>query len=257
MWQTYVFALAAFGLFVLLLLGMHIGTRMALGHDSRTEEDIRRGTGAIEGALFALLGLLLAFMYSGSASRFSDRRELMVTEANAIGTAYLRIDLLPAESQPSLRQLFRDYTDARIHAFDLAPDSSAWAEFDRAQALQTPIWNEAVAAASKAVNPTTLALVLNPINDLIDITTTHEAALNAHTPMIFHLLMIGLALTCSILAGRTMASRRFDKRSYRLAFAVVFSLAFMVILDADYPRAGFITIERFDQALVKTRAAMR
>ena len=79
---------------------------------ARADPDgLTKGASAAEGAVFALLGLLLAFTFSGAASRFEDRRWFINSEANAIGTAYLRLDLLPAEAQPPLRDLFRRYAD--------------------------------------------------------------------------------------------------------------------------------------------------
>jgi len=70
-------------------------------------EGARAGAGAVEGSVFGLLGLLIAFTFSGAAFRFDARRQLAVEETNAIGTAYLRLDLLPADKQPALRDSFR------------------------------------------------------------------------------------------------------------------------------------------------------
>jgi hypothetical protein len=91
------------GMLLLLETGRRIGQRR-LAHDS---ESARQGLGAVDGAVFALLGLLIAFSFSGAAGRFDNRRQLVMAEANNIGTAYLWIDLLPAGAQPALRELFR------------------------------------------------------------------------------------------------------------------------------------------------------
>ena len=73
---------------------------------------------AIENAIFALFGLLLAFTFSGAVTRYDIHRELIVDESNDIGVAYRRLDLLPPATQPALRQLFRDYTTSRLHLYD-------------------------------------------------------------------------------------------------------------------------------------------
>ena len=91
-----------FGMLALFEVG-RIGKR-GLARDS---DGVAKGTGPAEAAVFGLLGLLLAFTFSGAASRFEARRHLITEEANAIGTAYLRIDLLPRDTQPEMRQLFR------------------------------------------------------------------------------------------------------------------------------------------------------
>ncbi len=84
------------GLLLALLVAAEIGRRIGIARIARDPEGLPKGVGAVEGAVFALLGLLLAFSFSGAASRFEDRRHLITAETNAIGTAYLRIDLLPA-----------------------------------------------------------------------------------------------------------------------------------------------------------------
>src|SRR6266513_2257041 len=79
----------------------------------------------LEVAVFALLGLLLAFTFSGAASRFDTRRQLIVEETNDIGTAYLRLDLLPVDAQPGLCENFRGYVDARLEVYRKLPDIAA------------------------------------------------------------------------------------------------------------------------------------
>jgi hypothetical protein len=106
--------LVALGLFVGMLLFLEIGRRFG----SRRLKEDAGGTGegvtTVDGAVFALLGLLIAFTFSGASARFDHRRELIVEEANAVGTAYLRLDLLPAAAQPPLRESFRRYLDSRL-----------------------------------------------------------------------------------------------------------------------------------------------
>jgi hypothetical protein len=87
--------------------------------------------------VFALLGLLLGFSFAGAMSRFDARRQLIVHEANAIGTAYLRIDMLPTNEQPEIRSLFRQYLDARLGPFERVRNrSAAQQEFARAAEIQ-------------------------------------------------------------------------------------------------------------------------
>jgi hypothetical protein len=83
------------------------------------------GTGAVEGAIFGLLGLLVAFTFSGASARFDTRRDLIVEETNAIGSAYLRLDLLSAEAQSALQALFRQYVDVRLAVYRKLPNLTA------------------------------------------------------------------------------------------------------------------------------------
>lgn len=105
------------------------------------------GLGTVEAVTFGLLGLLLAFTFSGAAERLDTRRGQIVDEANAIGTAWLRLDVLPANTQPRLREAFRKYTDSRIAVYRTFSESgvdAALAEYARSSALQQEIWTETV-----------------------------------------------------------------------------------------------------------------
>jgi hypothetical protein len=135
----------AAGLFVGLLVCLELGRRWGTRQLQRDPEGARTGAGAVEGAVFALLGLLIAFTFSGAAARLDVRRAQIVDEANAIGTAWLRLDLLPEEAQPAVRELFRQYVDSRLTAYRKLPDiAAAKAELDRSLALQSQIWRQSV-----------------------------------------------------------------------------------------------------------------
>ncbi len=96
-------------IFASTLILLEVGRRIGVRKRALAPEGQESGLGAVEGAVFGLMGLLLAFTFSGAASRFEVRRQLIVQETNAIGTAYLRLDLLPAGDQPKLREDFRAY----------------------------------------------------------------------------------------------------------------------------------------------------
>ena len=132
------------GLFITMLALLELGRRMGRRRAADTEG---ARTGVVDSAVFALLSLLLAFTFSGAAARFDARRHLVVEEANAIGTAYLRLDLLPADAQPALREMFRRYVETRLEAYRKLPDVPATrAELVKAAKLQGEIWSQAVAA---------------------------------------------------------------------------------------------------------------
>lgn len=163
------------------------------------------GLGPLEGAIFGLLGLLVAFTLSSAAARFDVRRQLIVQEANAVGTAYLRLDLLPAASQPALRASVRDYLDARLRGYQALPDLAlAKEDFAQATVLQGDIWQKALAASrNEEVQPS--RLLLPALNEMFDIGTTREVAAATHAPNITFAMLAVLALVCSYLAGSAMA----------------------------------------------------
>jgi hypothetical protein len=118
----------AAGLFVGMLVLLELGRRLRQRQRARHGESLGEGLGAVQAAVFGLLGLLLAFTFSGAASRFDARRQLVVEEANAIGTTYHRLDLLPPEQRQNLQQGMRDYVDARLalyQAMGFEPDAAS------------------------------------------------------------------------------------------------------------------------------------
>ncbi len=247
--------LIAVVLFATLLAAQEIGFR-AGRRRSGSDDAGPAGLGAVDGAVFGLMGLLIAFTFSGAAARFDVRRHLIVEEANAIGTAYLRIDLLPAPAQPALRDLFRRYVDERLEVYAALPDvAAARAALARATALQDQIWNAAVAAVRDA--PGAMLAVLSSVNAMIDLTTTRTVALQTHPPTIIYGLLVFLALVCAVLAGFGMAGGRARSAIHIFGFAAILSLTIYVILDMEFPRIGLIRVDAADQLLHDVRASMR
>src|SRR5262245_4564869 len=143
--QTFEMILASLGLFLGLLACLEAGRRVGLARPGHEAE--RPGLGAVDGAVFGLLGLLIAFTFSGAATRFEGRRDLIVREANAIGTAYLRLDLLREEARLSLKRKLRRYLEGRLEVYGLLPDiEAAKGALERSSALQAEIWADAIAA---------------------------------------------------------------------------------------------------------------
>ena len=216
------------------------------------------GTGAVEGAVFALVGLLIAFTFSGAASRFDARRDLIVAETNAVGTAWLRLDLLPATNRPSATASLQ-YLDARLAVYRKLPDmEAAQAELTKATALQTTIWAQALAAGQReGASPDAIKLLLPALNDMFDITTTRTMAAQIHPPVVIYGMLIALALASALLAGYGMASSKSRSWLHILGFAAVMAVAVYVIIDLEFPRLGLIRVDTFDQALVELRASMK
>ncbi len=251
--------LITFALFVGMLVFLEIGRRVGSRRLANDPEGARAGTGTVEGAVFALLGLLIAFTFSGAASRFDVRRNLVVQETNAIGTAYLRLDLLPTSAQPALRDLFRRYVDSRLETYRKFPDVEAIeAELAHSTQLQGEIWNQVVVAGRQEGAPPPATMLLLPaLNDMIDITTTRTMATQTHPPVVIFAMLFGLGLASALLAGYGMAGGRSRNWLHIISFAAVMALAVYVIIDIEYPRLGLIRVDAFDQALAELRASMK
>ena len=256
--DMHLFKLAPF--LVLLLFGsllgaLALGRRIGRRHLAAGAEV--SGSRAVEGAVFGLLGLLLAFTFSGASNRFENRRTLIVQEANTINTAYLRLDLLPPESQPQLRDEFRKYVDARAAVYKAFPDEGAIREAElRVEALQDEIWKKAVRACQLGTDRPA-GLVLPAINAMIDVTTTRAVANQTHPPAVVYVMLVILALICAGLAGYGMSADTRVRRTHSIAFAAVLTAAIYLIIDLEFPRAGLIRIDAADQLLVDVRDSMR
>jgi hypothetical protein len=240
---------------VLLVAGRRLGRRAITRHGAAGLPSVS----SLETAVFALLGLLIAFTFSGALSRFDVRRNQVVDEANAIGTAYYRIDLLPAAAQPQLRETFRKYVDARIATYKALPDmEAARRELARSQDLQREIWNQAVAAIHMPDSRANADLLVMPaINQMFDLQTVRVAATQMHPPIIIYAMLIGLALAAALLAAYQTAGEKGYDWLHKIGFAAIVAFTVYVILDIEYPRLGWVRIDAIDQVLVTVRAGMR
>lgn len=246
------------GLFGSMLAGIELGHRRGRRRALKDPQGAFAGTSAVEGAVFGLLGLLLAFTFAGAASRFDTRRSLAVEEANDIGTAWLRLDLLPIEDQPGLRDLFRLYVDSRISVYRKLPDlGAARAEIARGSDLQGQIWSRASEACQRSGSHEAALLLLPALNTMIDVTTTRTWAALSHVPT----LMIGaellIALLASVLVGHAMAAAGERNRLHATLFCAAVALTLYLILDFEYPRVGLVRLDFSDQVLVDLRESLK
>lgn len=250
--------LLAVGLFCGMIFLMELGRRIGQARKARDPEAAHKGIGAVEGAVFALLGLIIAFTFSGALSRFNDRRLLVGEESNAIGTAYLRVGLLPRETQPEIQALFRHYVDVRWDTYHHMDDKAALRKkLAEADALQKEIWSKSLSACGRPDAPAQATLLLLPaLNAMIDITTTRIVATQEHPPMVVFWLLCILALAGALLAGYGMSESRGRSLIHMIFFAVAISITVFVIIDLEYPRSGLIRIDSADQVLYDLRQSM-
>ena len=245
--------------FVVMLACISVGRRF--GRRALVGEETTRpaGLGTVETVAFGLLALLLAFTFSGASSRFDTRRAQIVEEANDIGTAWLRLDLLPPAAQPKLRETFRRYVDARLAHYRSIADSdfeAARAAYDRSTELQNAIWTETVAACREA--PLQASIVLLPaLNAMFDITTTRMAATDMHTPRVIFAVLALLSMVCALLVGYEMGASPTRSRIHIWGFAAILAFTLYAILDFEYPRLGLIRIDDLDKYLLRVRVAMK
>jgi hypothetical protein len=247
------FTLALMAAFFLGMWGSAlVGHRYGRRRVETVGESAAEGTGVVEAAMFALLGLLIAFTFATAYGRFNMRRDLVVQEANAIGTAYLRLDLLPAESQAPLREKFQAYVDSRLRFWeDLTHPDTAREDLGTSTRLQGEIWSEAVKASEDS--STARMLLLPALNEMIDITTTRLNAILARPPTLIFAMLFVLAVLCAWLIGYAMALAKKPNWLHIVGYAAMVTLTVYVILDMEYPRYGLIRLDVAQDMLVEVR----
>jgi len=230
----------AIALFALMLVALEAGFRA--GRRPNADKDPRGSgqVGAIQGAILGLLGLLLAFSFGAAGSRFLERQQLIVREANAIGTAYLRADLLDEPHRSELRAALARYTEHRIDVSSRLRGGLPPAAVADVEQLHARIWN--AASAGVAARPAAMLGVLPPVNELIDLHTTRMATGRIRLPP----LVVGLLVAYSALAigiigyGCGLGGGRRAPLTVSLAFLL--GSVLWITFDLDHPRAGLIRL---------------
>jgi hypothetical protein len=230
------------GLFAAILVLVTIGRRLGAGRDTH-------GLEAVERAVFGLMALLMAFTFSSAAIRFEARRSMLVEEANAVRTTFMRLDLLPAEAQPELRAAMRRYVDARIEVYrDLNDAAAAESDVTHVAALQRELWEQAVAACRDAGSQAA-SLVLPALNAMFTVANTRTVGLQTHQHFAVFAMLAVVMLACALLAGFSMGGSTGWSWLHVVCFAAVLTVSFYVILDLEYPRLGIIRIDWMDRFL--------
>jgi hypothetical protein len=230
----------AVGLLAILLVAFEVGFRAAQAlHDDR-DPGAGAQIGAIQGAVLGLLGLLLAFSFAAAGARFLERQDLIVEEANAIGTAHLRADLLDEPHRSELRAALGRYVEHRLEVsakLRSGIDPAAAAEIVR---LHTRIWDAAIAGVRE--KPAAMIGVLPPVNEIIDLHSTRVAAAHKHLPG----LVMGLLIACSVLAlgvmGYASGTAHRRRAPLTIPLALLVGTALWITIDLDNPRAGLLQL---------------
>lgn len=241
-------------IFVAMMIAAGSGHRLALRRLSGPNPDAAVGAGAIDAAALGLLGLLIAFWFSLAATHLDLRRSLIVEEANAIGTAWLRLDLLRADDRRSAQDQFRSYVDVRLaqtsdpHASDHR--AGLGAQLDD---LRSGIWTTTVAAVPHCDSPQAAMLLLTALNEMFDAATRHDASFNAHTPTAIVVLLAVVAVVASILFGYDLGTHKRFEWLHTTLFAALVSSTIWVIYDLEMPRYGLIRIDDYDRTMRDVR----
>jgi len=211
-----------------------------LRRQRKLEEDISEDFDIIRAATLTLLGLIIGFSFSMAVGRYDQRKNYEEAEANAIGTEYVRADLLPAADAAKVRALLRNYLDQRV-LFYMTRDEQEIRQINaRTAQLQTELWSAVLAAAAARPTPV-VALAVSGMNDVLNSQGYTQAAYWNRIPTGAWVLMVGMGIFCNLLVGY---GGRVVKRKgiLLLVLPLIVSISFFLIADIDSPRGGLIRV---------------
>jgi hypothetical protein len=231
--------------FALLMAAGELGFRWGrYAIASAKEKKGKAPVSVIEGSLLGVLGLLLGFTMSMAVSRFERRTQLVLDEANAIGTTYLRAQLLPAPSAAEMASLLREYVAIRVQHANYQDPGQLSAGRREARELQTRLWNIAVQHARADANPFLAVQVVQSLNQVIDLDAARWMAVLDRVPMPVIYVNALVALFAAILAGYAFGIDGARKIFPMCVLGIAITVVLGVILDLDNYRRGSILVSQ-------------
>jgi prepilin signal peptidase PulO-like enzyme (type II secretory pathway) len=231
--------------FASMLAATDVGFRLGRRSEAGTPDKTKSPISVVEDAILGILALLLGFTMFMAVSRFDARKQLVLDEANAIGTSRLRTALLPAPEGSEIASLLRQYIDLRVQygtsGNDLAQLDSLNVQTMR---LQNEFWTRAIAYARKDADPVRTGLLLQSLNQVIDLESARRMAFQNPVPASVIYVNCIVGLLASMLVGYTfgLSGRRQIFSTCVLALAITLVLG--LIVDLDRPRSGFIRVSQ-------------
>ncbi|MGY4827930.1 bestrophin-like domain [Sphaerotilaceae bacterium SBD11-9] len=244
-------------LFLAMLVAVELGFRLGLRRKDQANEASRSQISTVQGSILGILALLLAFTLSQALQRYDSRSDAVVDEANAIGTAYLRAQLLPAPLRGEVQALLRDYVDIRVgsSAFNARQHAESDAMAHKALQTQNALWEQARQATEADPKPATSGLYVQALNEVIDSYGRREAGLDRHVPELAIFLLFLTLLVASLGVGYSSGVNGERPPAISFAMLVLVAALVFVILDLDRPRRGVIVVSK--QSLFDLQSGMR
>src|SRR5262249_19034420 len=245
LWALFIFIL------VVVLLSVEFGYRLGKYRRSRREQEKEAPLGTMVGATLGLLAFILAFTFGLAAQRFDTRRQVLLDEANAIGTTYLRAGTLP-ERGLEVRDLLRDYVAARLEAFQ--PGKLAEG-IRRSEDIQQKVWTQAETVGNKNPNSIVVGLFIQSLNQMIDLHAARmQAAMRSRIPVAIWVGLLTVAVLSLTSMGYFEGLIGIRRCLAFFAVAIAYSVVIELIADLDRPQEGVLRISQ--QALLDVQRSM-
>jgi hypothetical protein len=239
------------GTVAVVFFSVELGFRLARYRKQRSGEEKEEIVGAMVGATLALLAFMLAFTFGLAASRYDDRRQVVLEEANAIGTTYLRAAMLSEPIRAESRGLLREYVDVRLEA---AQGGNVGQVIAKSEQLHERLWSQAVAAAEKDRTPIT-GLFIQSLNELIDLHAKRVmVGLRSRVPGAIWIVLYLLAILAMAAVGYQEGLTNTRRSLAALTLVLAFSLVLILIVDLDRPGEGMLRVSQ--QSMIDLRNSM-
>jgi hypothetical protein len=230
-------------LFVCLLIVLagvvEVGFRRILRASAKVDSDRHEQIVATRNDVAVLLSLLLGFTLAMVLSRFDLRKQLVVDEANAIGTTSLRAQMIPEPSRSKAQELLRQYTEVRLQFFNSKVNSESFqTALKRSEQMKTDLWQQAVVVAQQSPGPIT-ALFVNSLNETIDLDAKRLAALENRVPRAIWGMLVLLSLLTCLMVGYSQRQRFLPAM---LVPPLMIAIVMALISDLDTPGSGLIRV---------------
>jgi hypothetical protein len=238
-WLIFVVVIALF------LSASEIGFRLGWWGQSKSNEPTRSQVGMLQAASLGLLALLLGFTFSMALTRFDTRKQLVLDEANAIETTYLRAQLLPEPTRKEVSNLLRRYVDVRLEFYQAGINQRMLRKVDdETEKLHRALWLYAIAAGGQDPRAITTGLFIQSLNDVIDLHAKRVTALENHVPENIFVLLIIVATLSLGLVGYGAGIGRDRNLLPTVISVILIASVILLIMDLDRPRRGLIKVSQ-------------
>ena len=234
------------------LLSVELGYRLASYRQRHSQEEKESPVSGMVGSTLGLLAFMLAFTFGLAGSRFEDRRQVLLSEANAIGTTYLRAAMLPEPMRTETQNMLREYVDARL---ELAQPGKLDQALKKSAELHSRLWSQAVAATEKDRSDIT-GLFVSSLNEVIDLHAKRVmAGLRSRVPGVIWIVLYVLAILAMVMMGYHSGLAHSRRSIAVIAVVLGFSCVFYLIADLDRPGEGSLRVSQ--QSMIDLRQSMK
>jgi hypothetical protein len=235
------FRIIAIVFFALLMIVGELAYQVGRRSKTPADDVARSETGTIQAAVLGLLGLLLAFTFGMAGQRYDLRRTIQVDESNAIGTTYLRTEVLPDATAREVRRRLRDYVDARIDLHHASDEHRIREVRQMTEQIQKEVWAYAMQAARDDPRSIQVGLFVQSLNQMIDLYSSVTIA-QARVPTRILVLLMVVAAFGIATVGHAFGLDRRRRVLGTVMLALLVSAIVLVTLDLDRPQSGRIRV---------------